>query len=401
MGLFICRISRGHTIRSVVGYSFLAPLFYAFIWFCVFGGSALRQARHAEELIALGEKLGDKNMYLIEPEGYCYEVPQEPVVSNGTVVYETLMKGITPVCVQESATQDWFNLMYSFRYPDDNDGFAGFGGFMAGLSIIALAIYFVTSSDSGSLVVDHLASNGQKFHHWSQRVFWAFTEGALATALLVAGGTDALDALKAASIVLGLPFNLLIYGMMYCSLKQCRMAEAEKQAGTHRNRSSLPPPEERSFAMPLFGGILNFIEYVVSCGNPHYHFVERGMDKPTTFQVKEFFLALVLPFASLWRVCTHLEWGIFHKTAFTVVYTLLHFAWIALCACSVINFGFVAFGLAAFFSNAVIIVMVRGPVREAFEVEGNPVTDSLAGSFYPQVLTQMLWQFERQTHKMD
>ena len=77
---------------------------------------------------------------------------------------------------------------------------------MAGLSLVALTIYFVTSSDSGSLIVDHLASNGHEDHHWAQRVFWAFTEGAVATALLVAGGSRALAALQAASIVFGLPF---------------------------------------------------------------------------------------------------------------------------------------------------------------------------------------------------
>ena len=58
---------------------------------------------------------------------------------------------------------------------------------MSGISIFALAVYFITSSDSGSLVVDTLASNGAEEHHWIQRVFWALTEGALATGLLVAG----------------------------------------------------------------------------------------------------------------------------------------------------------------------------------------------------------------------
>jgi len=56
------------------------------------------------------------------------------------------------------------------------------------------------------LIVDHLASNGHEDHHWLQRVVWAFTEGAVATALLVAGGSDALGALQAAAIVFGLPF---------------------------------------------------------------------------------------------------------------------------------------------------------------------------------------------------
>ena len=66
--------------------------------------------------------------------------------------------------------------MYSFSYPDTN-GFGGFGPFLSGLSIFTLAIYFITSSDSGSLVVDTLASNGESDHHWIQRVFWAVTEG--------------------------------------------------------------------------------------------------------------------------------------------------------------------------------------------------------------------------------
>lgn len=66
--------------------------------------------------------------------------------------------------------------MYSFSYPDA-ENFGGFGPFLSGLSIFTLAIYFVTSSDSGSLIVDILASNGSTEHHWIQRVFWALTEG--------------------------------------------------------------------------------------------------------------------------------------------------------------------------------------------------------------------------------
>ena len=66
--------------------------------------------------------------------------------------------------------------MNSFSYPDSND-FGGFGPFLSGLSIFTLAIYFITSSDSGSLVVDILASNGATEHPWIQRVFWAVTEG--------------------------------------------------------------------------------------------------------------------------------------------------------------------------------------------------------------------------------
>merc|ERR1712072_769761 len=88
--------------------------------------------------------------------------------------------------------------MFSFSYPGLGLGgdFGGFGRFLSGFSLFALAIYFITSSDSGSLVVDILASNGAKEHNWLQRVFWAVTEGGVATALLVAGGSRALSALS-------------------------------------------------------------------------------------------------------------------------------------------------------------------------------------------------------------
>jgi choline-glycine betaine transporter len=80
----------------------------------------------------------------------------------------------------------WFNVMYSFSYPGSGEGgnFSGFGAVMSGLSVFALAIYFITSSDSGSMVVDAISCNGKEKHHSIQRIFWAFTEGAVATGLL-------------------------------------------------------------------------------------------------------------------------------------------------------------------------------------------------------------------------
>ena len=64
------------------------------------------------------------------------------------------------------------------------------------LSVAGLVLYFVTSSDSGSLVIDCLCANGHPNPPMVQRLFWAITEGATATALLVAGGGDALQALQ-------------------------------------------------------------------------------------------------------------------------------------------------------------------------------------------------------------
>ena len=78
----------------------------------------------------------------------------------------------------------WFDVMISYRQV---------GGFLSGFSILSLVLYFVTSSDSGSLVIDCLASNGHPEPPRLQRLLWALLEAVTATALLVAGGKKALS----------------------------------------------------------------------------------------------------------------------------------------------------------------------------------------------------------------
>jgi len=75
------------------------------------------------------------------------------------------------------------------------------------LGIILVLVFFVTSSDSGSLVVDTITAGGKLEAPVSQRVFWASFEGLVAIALLVGGG---LQALRAAAISTGLPFALVL-----------------------------------------------------------------------------------------------------------------------------------------------------------------------------------------------
>jgi len=146
--------------------------------------------------------------------------------------------------------------MYSFSYPGTGpDGnFGGFGQFMSGLSIFALAIYFITSSDSGSLIVDTLSTNGAEDHHWLQRVFWAFTEGAVATGLLVAGGDDALAALQTASIVFGLPFNFFIFFMCWSIYKLCVTLEENEYKENINHKLLLP---KKTWQMCVFSVLLS------------------------------------------------------------------------------------------------------------------------------------------------
>ena len=83
---------------------------------------------------------------------------------------------------------------------------------MSVLGVVLVVTFFVTSSDSGSLVIDHLTSGGKHDGSVVQRVFWALTEGVVAAVLLVGGG---LTALQAASIATGLPFAAVLLLMCY------------------------------------------------------------------------------------------------------------------------------------------------------------------------------------------
>jgi choline/glycine/proline betaine transport protein len=80
------------------------------------------------------------------------------------------------------------------------------------LAILLITTFFVTSSDSGSLVIDHLTSGGKTAVPRTQRIFWAVTEGAVASVLLIGGG---LTALQTASITTGLPFAAILLVMVY------------------------------------------------------------------------------------------------------------------------------------------------------------------------------------------
>jgi BCCT family betaine/carnitine transporter len=83
------------------------------------------------------------------------------------------------------------------------------------IGLVLVVVFFVTSSDSGSLVVDTITAGGKEDVPTSQRVFWATLEGVVAAVLLLVGGTGALDALRAMTVSTGLPFTLVLLAMCY------------------------------------------------------------------------------------------------------------------------------------------------------------------------------------------
>jgi choline/glycine/proline betaine transport protein len=115
------------------------------------------------------------------------------------------------------------------------------------LAVLVVAIFFATSSDSGSLVVDMLTNGGDPHPIWQQRLFWAVTEGAVAAILLVAGaavGGDPLSALQTAAVTSGLPFSIIVAFMCWGLVRQLRTETIPPVQGTTRKT----PAQQRQAA---------------------------------------------------------------------------------------------------------------------------------------------------------
>ncbi|ROZ63309.1 BCCT family transporter [Kocuria soli] len=162
VGVFIARISKGRTIRQFVAGVLLVPTIVGFLWFAVMGGSGLFRQMYGE---------GD-------------------LVADGAVSVESAL----------------FQVL---------DGLP-LGSILSVIAIILVAVFFITSSDSGSLVVDMLASGGHPNPPTWSRVVWALLEGFLATGLLLAGG---LEALQAGSLITALPFSVVLILMCVSTIQ--------------------------------------------------------------------------------------------------------------------------------------------------------------------------------------
>ncbi|WP_295539937.1 BCCT family transporter [uncultured Thiohalocapsa sp.] len=158
VGMFIARISKGRTVREFIFGVIVIPTLLSFLWMSVFGGAALNlQATGVDDIAA---------------------------------------------AVNDDVAKAMFAMLDNFPIAE----------VLSGAAVILVTIFFVTSSDSGSLVVDHLTSGGKLDSPTTQRVFWAVMEGVVAAVLLIGGG---LATLQTAAVSTGLPFALVLLVGVY------------------------------------------------------------------------------------------------------------------------------------------------------------------------------------------
>ncbi|MBS3666778.1 BCCT family transporter [Vreelandella boliviensis] len=166
VGMFIARVSRGRTVREFILCVLLVPSLFIFVWMGVFGSTALDQL-YANPAASLVKE------YVIDN--------YRPELSLFGMLNELPLTGL-----------------------------------MSTLGIVLALIFFVTSSDSGSLVIDTITAGGKIDAPRPQRMFWAIVEGLIAIVLLIGGG---LTALQAGVTATAIPFSIVMLLMCYSIIK--------------------------------------------------------------------------------------------------------------------------------------------------------------------------------------
>ena len=179
VGMFIARISKGRTVREFILGVLIVPSIVTFFWISAFGSTAIHKTLMGDDTIA------------------------NAVNNNIATALFVFLED----------------------YP--------FAFVLNIIAIILIAGFFITSSDSGSLVVDNLTSGGKIDAPVGQRIFWALAEGGVAAVLLIGGG---LQALQTATIVTGLPFAVILIIMCFSlykglaeDLKKLKKRESQKE----------------------------------------------------------------------------------------------------------------------------------------------------------------------------
>ena len=175
VGMFIARVSKGRTVREFLFAFIVVPTLVTLAWMSVFGGIALSQVING--IGELGKNgLGDISITLF----HVYDaMPYSEIISV--------------------------------------------------ISIALILIFFITSSDSGSLVIDSITAGGKIDAPIPQRIFWACIEGAIAAVMLWIGGKEALQALQSGVVATGLPFTVILLVMCVSLIKGLRSELPEYQ----------------------------------------------------------------------------------------------------------------------------------------------------------------------------
>jgi choline/glycine/proline betaine transport protein len=213
VGMFIARVSRGRTIREFVIGVLFVPSGFTLMWMTAFGNSAIN------------------------------------LIAN---------KGATTLAhiVQTDVSLALFSFLEHFPLPS----------VLSFIAMVMVIMFFVTSADSGAMVVDTLASGGAQHTPVWQRIFWASMMAVVAIFLLIAGG---LSALQTVTIASALPFSIILLIAIYGLFKALRIDAYKKDS---QQMTTIAPPVSRN-PIPWQRRLRNIVYY------PKHSQVKRFMNE--------------------------------------------------------------------------------------------------------------------------
>ncbi len=215
VGMFIARISRGRTIRQFVMGVLFVPAGFTLAWMTVFGNTAIDMILH-QGMTQLGEVISEDSSLAL--------------------------------------------FVFLEQFP--------LSGLLSTIAMLMVVVFFVTSADSGSLVVDMLASGGNDHTPLWQRIYWAASIGLVAVVLMMAGG---LSALQTAVIASALPFAMVLmvaaYGLHQALQVDLHKKESQQSANLAPRVTRNPVPWQRrlrnTMQFPRRAHVNRFIDEVV------------------------------------------------------------------------------------------------------------------------------------------
>ncbi len=213
VGLFIARISYGRTIREFVTGVLLIPTAFTLLWMTVFGNTAI-----------------------------------DMVLTQGNEALASMVDEDTSVAL----------FVFLENFP--------FQSVLTLLAVLMVVIFFVTSCDSGAMVVDMLCSNGSNDTPLWQRIYWAIAVGVVAAILLYAGG---LSALQTMTIVAALPFSIILLVALFGLMKALRVEAYKRDSLAATGVNNLSGDNDKNWRSRL--------ENIVSF--PNRKAVKRFMEK--------------------------------------------------------------------------------------------------------------------------
>ena len=273
--MFLAKISKGRTIKQFMFWSVVPPSMFCFVYPTIYGGVGIRLERESS---AIGLCCKEKTGWFHNPKEL-FDIASERNVLNSTITLDDsnlswMCEGKCSKCAistidsKAKVNLTYKEMIHEYEYLGDDFGSAtidrrlsrpschilvqmwfdvmrsvpGLGTFLSGFSLCTMILYFITSSDSGSLIIDSLAANGDFDSSPFLRAFWALTEGATATALLVAGGTASLTAVQTMGIISAFPMSILICLVCVATWKALKITNGDAESCENKFVFSLFEP---------------------------------------------------------------------------------------------------------------------------------------------------------------